>query len=144
MNKLIIRGNYNEMDFKRIQNGVRKQPDYILVFRNYGKIINMQRAIEAQRDWGNKIPIVIVDIDKCLQAEKMKIKQMLREYKENNNMELAKEIIQKVNNNLKTCTSFKDQEFVKDYLMDIKEEIKSIKEQLKSNIELHYLEDDER
>ena len=35
---------YNEMDFKRIQSGNKKQPDYIVVFKKNGKIKNMRKA----------------------------------------------------------------------------------------------------
>lgn len=38
---------YNEMDFYRIQNGERKQPDYIIVFRENGEVKNMEEAKKA-------------------------------------------------------------------------------------------------
>lgn len=56
---------YNEMDFRRIQNGKRKQPDYIVAFKRKGKIANLEMILKAANDWKNTIPVVIVDVDKC-------------------------------------------------------------------------------
>ena len=96
---------YNEMDFRRIQGGEKKQPDYLLVFRKYGTIKNMQEAMKASEQWGG-MPIVVVDIDACLEAEKAKVTEMLSTYKENPTPELAKDINQKVRNNRVTERSF--------------------------------------
>lgn len=96
---------YNEMDFRRIQGGVKLQPDYIIVFRKNGKINNMEEAQKASKQW-NGMPIVVVDIDKCLDAEKTKVKEMIAEYNQTHSIELAKEIIQKVRNNRQTDRTF--------------------------------------
>lgn len=95
---------YNEMDFYRIQDGERKQPDYILVFRKNGIIPNMEQAKEAQKQWDG-LPIVIVDKDKCLESEKQKVDQMLEEYN-SGNKKLAGDICQKIRNNRKTSQAF--------------------------------------
>ena len=96
---------YNELCYRRIQGGEKKQPDYILVFRKDGVIENMREAQRASKQWGN-MPIVIVDIDACLKSEKAKVKEMLSDYSQNPSLELAKEIAQKVRNNRVTDTSF--------------------------------------
>ena len=56
---------YNEMDFKRIQDGVKKSPDYILVFKRDGVIDNIEEAKKASSDWDN-LPIVVIDVNKVL------------------------------------------------------------------------------
>ena len=109
---------YNEMDFRRIQDGEKKQPDYILVFRKDGEIPNMEEAQKASKQWG-EMPIVVVDIDKCLEAERQKVDQMMKEYSASPNPELAKEIKQKVRNNRVTSLRFCD---------DIRDEINNLEE----------------
>lgn len=96
---------YNEMDFRRIQGGEKKQPDYIIVFRKNGIIPNMNKAQIASKQWGD-MPIVIVDVDECLKSEKEKVNEMLKEYKENPTAELESQIKQKVRNNRVTNKSF--------------------------------------
>lgn len=95
---------YNEMDFYRIQNGKRKQPDYIIVFRKKGKVKYMDEAKIAQEQW-NGLPIVIVDEDKCLEAERQKVYEMRASY-EAGDKSLAGPIYQKVRNNRVTRSSF--------------------------------------
>ena len=96
---------YNEMDFRRIQGGEKKQPDYIIVFRKNGIIPNMHKAQTASKQWEN-MPIVIVDVDECLKSEKEKVNEMLKEYKENPTSELENKIKQKLRNNRVTNKSF--------------------------------------
>ena len=99
---------FNEMDFRRIQGGEKKRPDYIVVFRKRGKIDFIREMIEAQKaskQWG-EMPIVVVDIDKCLESERAKVDEMLAQYAENPNPQLAKEIKQKVGNNRVTDKTF--------------------------------------
>ena len=107
---------YNEMDFRRIQDGKKKQPDYILVFRKNGEITKIEEARKAARQWGENppMPIVIVDIDKCLSEERKKVDEMLEQYHENGSIELAKQIHQKVRNNRVT-----DKDFCKDLSKEI-------------------------
>ena len=109
---------FNEMDIRRIQNGVKIQPDYIIVFRKDKKIPNMEEAKRASKDWGG-MPIVIVDIDKCLESERQKVETMLEEYRENESSELARRIIQKVRKNRVTYKMF---------CQDIKTELSRIRQ----------------
>lgn len=97
---------YNELDFARQQNGEKKQPDYILVFKKNGQISNLDEAKKAQLDWGGKLPIVVVDVDRCLETEKARVEEMKQKYKENPTEELAKQIYQKVRNNRVTYSKF--------------------------------------
>jgi len=119
---------HNEMDFRRIQGGEKKQPDYILVFRKDGEVPNMEEAQNASKQWGG-MPIVIVDIDKCLEAERQKVDEMMQKYSENPNQELAKQIKQKVRNN--RVTSF-------DFCTDIEDRINDLEE---NNSDKEKLED---
>lgn len=98
--------NYNELDFARQQNGEKKQPDYILVFKRNGQISNLDEAKKAQLDWGGKLPIAVVDVDRCLETEKARVEEMKQKYKENPTEELAKQIYQKVRNNRVTYSKF--------------------------------------
>ena len=61
---------YNEMDIAINHAGKRQQPDYLIVFRKDGKIINGDYALKAQKDFINEenpggLPIVIIDKDEC-------------------------------------------------------------------------------
>ena len=97
---------YNEMDFRRIQGEKRKQPDYIVAFKRNGVIPNIEEIKQAVKDWNEKLPVVIVDVDKCLEAEKGKVKELLENYTASKSLETAKELIQKVRNNKVTDRSF--------------------------------------
>ena len=100
---------HNELDFSRIQKGEKKQPDYILTFRKNNEINNMEEALKAQKQWEDKLPIVVVDIDKCIKQEKQKIygdeksKGLKYEYEKNPTKENAKKLYYAVRNNTITC-----------------------------------------
>ncbi len=96
---------YNEIDFRRIQNGKRKQPDYIVIFRENGQITNIDKAKQASKEFGD-LPIVVIDVDECLISEKQKIIMLKEEYKKNPTMENLRKIYQKVKNNRKTDENF--------------------------------------
>lgn len=113
--------NYNEMDFRRIQGGVKKQPDYIVAFKRKGKISNNDIIMRAFREWEGKLPIVIIDIDRCLKKECQEVYEMLDAYEETQSLDIAKDILQKVKNN--RCT---DSEFC----TDIQEELDDIEWEL--------------
>ena len=96
---------YNEMVFKREQNGERKQPDYLLVFKNGEKIPNMERTLKAVDDFkkeGIDLPIVVVDVERCIESEKSKVENMIKEAEEKNDPELWKEADKKLRTNSKT------------------------------------------
>lgn len=95
---------YNEMDFYRIQNGQRKQPDYIIVFKENGEVKYMEEAKKAQEQWGG-LPIVVIDKDKCLEVEEQKVQELIASY-ESGDKSLAGAIYQKVRNNRVTRNSF--------------------------------------
>ena len=100
---------YNEMDFRRIQNGKRKQPDYIVVFKENVQCANLEAALKAQADWG-QLPIVIIDKDECLESEQRKVGKMLEEYKISKTRQeknkIGREIKIKICNNRKDNYSF--------------------------------------
>ncbi len=96
---------YNEMDFKRIQGGEKKQPSYIVVFKQNGIIDNLKNAENASKDWGG-LPIVVIDKDECLESERNKVKQMEAEYIGNPSPELARAIYYKIRNNRVTDSCF--------------------------------------
>lgn len=89
---------YNEMDFKRIQDGVKKSPDYILVFRKDGIINNIEEAKKASADWDN-LPIVVIDVNKVLDSEKEKLVKLINEFYSNPTKEQYENIIIKITNN---------------------------------------------
>ena len=124
---------YNELDFYRFQNGERKQPDYIVCFREYGKINYLEKAKKASKDFGG-LPIVMVDIDKCLENERQRVLKLKQEYDEKPNEELLKKIYKTIRNNRVTrpdfCSEFnidKIENFVRQQTIT-KKELKSIYE----------------
>lgn len=68
------------MDFNRIQDGIKKQPDYIIVFKKDGVIQELEKARKASKDWDD-MPIVVIDVEKCLESERKKVEEMLESYK---------------------------------------------------------------
>ena len=128
---------YNEMDFRRIQDGKKKQPDYIVVFTDSDTPIYMkdsktptyfmENALKASEEFGG-IPIVVIDKDKCLESERSKVDEMLEKYAETQDPELAKKITQKVHNN--RVTSFEFCKDIDEQLEPIKETAKSISDKL--------------
>ena len=96
---------YNEIDFKRIQDGKKKQPDYIVVFKRNEKIDNIEKAQKASKEFGG-LPIVVIDVDECLKIEKQKVEELHAEYQETNNISKAQELYQKIRNNRVTDGNF--------------------------------------
>lgn len=105
---------YNEMDYYFIQGGKKIQPDYIMAFRKNGKIDNIEQVVQGAKGWGGELPIVIVDVDRCLAAERGKVDNMLMQYNQQKTPQLAREILQKVRNNRQTDNSFGEDIPVKD------------------------------
>ena len=103
----------NEMDIRRNVNGHRIQPDYIVVFRTNGMIKNMDEAKKAQNDFKQKginLPIIVVDRNKCLEAEKHEIDEMKREYNRNPSKKLQKKINTKIRTNNHTLRYIREAE----------------------------------
>ena len=94
---------YNEMDFTRIQGGEKRQPDYIVVFRKDGEISNIDKAQMASEQFceatGKKLPIVIIDEDKCLETESRLVGDMIEDFNNSPSREKAELICQKIRNN---------------------------------------------
>lgn len=94
---------YNEMDYRRMQNGKKKLPDYIVVFRANGEIPNMETAQKASKQFeeatGKALPIVIVDEDKCRETERDIVNEMIQQCTSNRSVKLAESILQKIKNN---------------------------------------------
>ena len=96
---------YNEMDFKRFQNGKRKLPDYILVFRKNGTIPNLDEAKKASLQWNN-LPIVVIDIDLCLKEEKNRLLALINQFYQLPTLEIYNQIKTKILNNRITEPTF--------------------------------------
>ena len=100
---------YNEMDFRRTQHGDKVGPDYVIVFKENGEIQHLDMAKKAQEDWGG-IPIVVIDKQACLDAEKEKVEQLKEQFNqatsEQEKQDIAIEIVQKVRNNKQTLYEF--------------------------------------
>lgn len=96
---------YNEMDFKRIQNGQKKQPDYILVFRKNGLISNLEEAKKASIQWDN-LPIIVIDIDLCLKSEYNKLIELINQFYQLPTLEIYNQIKTKILNNRITEPTF--------------------------------------
>ena len=98
---------YNEIDYKYFSDGKRQQPSYIVVFRINGELTNWKKAINAQHDWKGKLPIVIVDVNKCIESEKQKVEEMKKKYEKTKSPVLARQIYIKIRNNQHTIKSYK-------------------------------------
>lgn len=116
INSVQIRGNgehskncYNELNYKRFNNGERQQPSYIVVFRINGEIDKtiIAQAKKAQEQWNNELPIVVVDVNKCIEAERQKVEEMRKEYEQTKSPVLAREIYHKIRNNQATIAHHK-------------------------------------
>ena len=100
---------YNELNYKRFNNGQRQQPSYIVVFRINGEIDKdiLNEAKKAQGQWNNKLPIIVVDVNKCLEAERQRVEEMRKEYEHTKSPALAREIYNKIRNNQATIAHHK-------------------------------------
>ena len=99
---------YNEMCFKRTQHGATENnPDYVIVFKEYGEIDeeDLENARKAAKDFGG-IPIVVVDVDKCLEAERKKLDNLIDEYKIDGDMAKLEQISYIIKNNRLTRYNF--------------------------------------
>ena len=96
---------YNELDYARYQGGKKKQPDYIVVFEKDGKRRNWENALKAQKEWGG-LPIVVVNVDKCLENERNKVQDLLTQFHETSDTKVLEEAIQKIRNNRQTNGKF--------------------------------------
>lgn len=104
---VIMASPYNEIDYKYFLDGKRQQPSYIVVFRINSELTNWKKAINAQQDWKGKLPIVIVDVNKCIESEKQKVEEMKKEYEKTKSPILARQIYNKIRNNQHTIKSYK-------------------------------------
>ena len=123
--------NYNEIGYERVQDGQIKQPSYIVVSVRDGLIdVEPDILMKALKDWGGKLKIVIIDIDKCLESERNKVNNMIEEYKKGNKG-IAKDILQKIKNNRHTdpnfCSDIKEIEEIKQEQYDKFDESESYK-----------------
>lgn len=100
---------YNELNYKRFNNGERQQPSYIVVFRINGEIDKtiLAEAKKAQKQWNNELPIVVIDVNKCIEAERQKVEEMKKEYAQTKSPILAREIYNKIKNNQATIAHHK-------------------------------------
>ena len=103
---------YNELDIKRRVNGNRIQPDYLVVFKNGEKYENLTQSIKASKEWGG-LPIVVIDIDKCLEKQLEELNQISEIYTMNPDNELLENIWIKFHNMSNTILRWKTREFEK-------------------------------
>ena len=120
---------YNEMDYARFQNGRKKQPDYIIVFKERGQVQNLEEAKKASKDWGG-MPIVVIDKDKCLETERSKLDNLLEKYREGDKS-LASEIYYKIRNNRVTRGDFAKEINIDEFKREMEEE-ENNREKIKS------------
>lgn len=136
---------YNEMDYSRFQKGKRKQPDYIIVFKENGRIQNLEEAKKASKDWGG-MPIVVVDKDRCLEAEKSRLDNLLDKYIAGDKT-LAREIYYKIRNNRVTRKTFAEEINIDKFKREMEEQEKykqeeNNQEQIKSNGNIEVTKED--
>lgn len=91
---------YNEIDIKRFtdRNGEiePRQPDYIIIFKSDGNISKMDIAQKVSEDFekhtGMRLPILVIDEDKCRETEILKFVKMQLQYEKEPTEELENQI----------------------------------------------------
>ena len=83
---------YNEFDIKREIEGVKQEPDYIIAIKVDGKMVNEGEAFKTAKDWDKEKPIVVLDIDRCLEKGITNINESIQEYDLNPNNENLKKV----------------------------------------------------
>ena len=83
---------YNEFDVKRELEGIKQEPDYIIAIKVEGKVINEEAAIKTANDWKKEKPIVILDIDRCIEKGIENTNQSIKEYELNPSNENLKNV----------------------------------------------------
>lgn len=137
---------YNEIDIRRfIENEGEveaRQPDYIIVFKSDENISRMDRAQKVSEDFerhtGRKLPILIIDKDKCRETEMLQIAKMQLEYENNYAEELAHKINEKKQILMKESNSNLIEDSIEAYrisLMQIELEKNSSNNELRDKIE---------
>ena len=105
------------MDFRRVQGGKKKQPDYIVVFRENGKIDNIEEAIKASKNFSG-LPIVVIDVDECLASEREKVKRLLEQYRKTGDSKIKEALKEKLRNNRVTYDRFCSDMGIDEFLRD--------------------------
>lgn len=95
---------FNEMVFSRTQNGKRKQPDYLVVLKKGDKVDEdllkkSMNAVDSFKAQGRELPIVVVDVDRCIESEKNKLDNMMHTAIENSDLDVLKDVEKKIHNN---------------------------------------------
>ena len=126
-------GKYNEIDYKRFQNGQRKQPDYILFFRrdSQKEMTEDEKKIwentqKASKDFGG-LPIVIIDVEECLANERNEVADLLNRIHENPNIEDMERLYYKVRNNRKTTDRWGGEFYTEIVIKKLEEQINKLK-----------------
>ena len=112
---MIDNHNYNEIDIRRFieKDGELepRQPDYMIIYKNNGKIPKLSCAQKASEDFekhtGKKLPILIIDRDKCIETELLQIASLQIESEKNPTEELAIQIKNKKEMLLREDTDIK-------------------------------------
>lgn len=89
---------YNEMLFDRNQDGKRKQPDYLIVFKIGEQVKGLEKSCKVVDDFrkeGIELPIVVVDVERCFTNEMQKAEEMLEQAKNYKDIEQVENILKK-------------------------------------------------
>ena len=137
---------YNELNYLRFNNGVRQQPDYLVAFKVNDQIENERELLRAQKEF-NGLPIVVIDVNKCIEKTKQDVIDKIKDYNNNHSSELGAEIFYEILRNRSICKQYNLKDFLPDIdislfvkdslqekksdLIDIKESLEEIKDYLK-------------
>lgn len=141
---------YNELNYLRFNNEIRQQPDYLVAFKVNENIENEQELLRAQREF-NGIPIVVIDVNMCIEKTKKDVIDKINNYNTNHSSELGEEIFYEILRNRKICKQYNLEDFLPDvdisiYLKDSLQEKKSDLIDIKESMEemKNYLEDEKK
>lgn len=112
---------YNEINYVRFSNSKRQQPDYLVGYRINGVIENENELLKAQKSF-NGIPIVVVDVNKCIDKTKREVLEMINEYNKTKSKKLRKKIVNEIQRNRLVCVQLGLDVFLPDINIDMLEE----------------------
>ena len=149
--KCFFGARYNEINYLRFSNNKRQQPDYLIAFKVNGIIENEKNILEVQKQFFG-IPIVVIDVNKCIEKTKQEVLNKIEEFKKNPSKELYEEIKNEIVRNRKICYAYGLDEFlpnidiVNDFNIHVSESKKEIYTNLKDSIEemKKYLDDEKK
>ncbi len=131
---------YNEIDYLRTQNNKKKQPDYLIFFRRDGKYkmtedekIIWENTKKASKDFDD-LPIVVIDIEECLDAERAKVQELLKSYDNEPSLQNIENLYHSIKNNRVTTERWGGEFYPEIDLEILEQQINTMRKQRKLSV----------